>query len=408
MLDTYISGLAEPATRYGSSEKIAEIYNCKYLLILIYEPEISSYLPPAGYPQTLPFDETWTNLIKLTQTDKFYQGEITYPNKSTLQKVSALEGPNQSIVLLIGGSPDKKALEPLERLLPIVIKLFSEEKRADFAEVKAALAEKSAIKAEKLAKTIDMMRLSLKTALVTQETDKRAIKDLLNKKDEFMNIASHELKTPVTSLKAYLQLLSQDKTDKASQKSFLEKANIQVNKVTQLIDELLDVSKIQAGQLAFNFSEFDLGSLIKETCDELQLINEGFLFKFTDQLLRASIVADRERLKQVLVNLLSNAIKYSPGSKSATVSLEQSADSVKVEITDNGIGIDPDVAPHVFDRFFRAHKISSSFSGLGLGLYISKEIIARHLGEIGVRSLPNAGSTFWFTLPYKRDFFETN
>lgn len=228
-----------------------------------------------------------------------------------------------------------------------------------------------------------------------------ATKNLMHKKDEFMSIASHELKTPITTIKGSLQLaLRATKKDAPISNIFmlLDKANKQTVKLTALVDDLLDVTKIQAGKLQFTISSFSVNELIEECVDEIQPnLDRHQISVHTPK--DVVIQADRHRIEQVIINFLSNAIKYSPDGNEVIINTEVGAGYVKISVKDFGIGIPEAKKAYVFDRFFRVQEASLKFSGLGLGLYISSEIIQRHNGEIGLFSEENKGSEFWFKLP---------
>jgi len=220
------------------------------------------------------------------------------------------------------------------------------------------------------------------------------------RKDEFISVASHELKTPITSLSASIQILQKlVKTNPGSDKVplFVNKASNNLSKLTHLLDDLLNVTKIQQGQLALNINRFDLVDLIKDSCDHINPLNEyEFVFIGDQQLM---IYADYRRIDQVMVNLIGNAIKYSPQSKRIEITVFHDDETATVSVRDFGIGINPQKLPHLFDRYYRVDAFGHQFSGLGLGLYISAEIIARHNGKIGVDSAMGSGSNFWFNLP---------
>ena len=226
-------------------------------------------------------------------------------------------------------------------------------------------------------------------------------KELMQKKDEFMSIASHELKTPITSVKASLQVVKRlVSTNKslAPVSPFVEKASNQVNRLTGIINELLDVTKIQAGKLELAETEFLLNDLINECIESCLIDNQKHQVVVAGNK-TISIYADRNRIEQVICNLLTNAVKYSPANPQIIILVEELENQrAKVSVTDQGIGIPEDKIEEVFDRFFRVENTSQSFSGLGLGLYISSEIIKRHQGKIGVCSKLGEGSTFWFTV----------
>jgi signal transduction histidine kinase len=238
------------------------------------------------------------------------------------------------------------------------------------------------------------------------------LKELERQKDEFLAIASHELKTPVTSIKAYGQVLQsvfRRKGDAVAVEQ-LQKMDAQINKLTNLIADLLDVTKIQSGRLEFHKDYFDFNALVSEVVDELQLTTTKHHISL--QLAQSTqVCADKERIGQVLINLISNAIKYSPSADSGLglnrgkiiVRTALDSENITVSVQDFGVGIPPDKQGHVFEQFFRVNgPMQNTFPGLGLGLYISAEIVKREGGRIWVESVEGEGSTFYFTLPLTR------
>ncbi len=219
------------------------------------------------------------------------------------------------------------------------------------------------------------------------------------RKDEFISIASHEMKTPLTTAKAYLQLLelSVDNENESST-LYAKKASVAVNRLNELINELLDVSKIQNGKLAYNITTFNFDDLVNNTIENMLHSSPKHSIIKTG-LLQQEITGDKDRLQQVLINLLSNAIKYSPQAEKVFIDVQQEKGEIKVAIKDNGIGIPARHLEKIFDRYYRVEEHAIQFQGLGIGLYISYEIIQRHHGKLCVESEPGKGSTFYFTLP---------
>ncbi len=224
---------------------------------------------------------------------------------------------------------------------------------------------------------------------------------LEKQKDEFLAVASHELKTPVTSIKAYGEVLQahfiKEGNDKAAK--LLLKMDTQVTKLTRLIEDLLDVTKIQTGNISFTESEFNCDALIQEVVDEIQPASTRHSIN-TRLKTRILVVADKERFGQVLTNLLSNAIKYSPHANRIIVTSECIDGELVVHVRDFGLGIADEYQKKIFEQFYRVdEEVLKTFSGLGLGLYISQQIVSRMNGQMWVESKPGHGSVFSFSVP---------
>jgi len=236
-------------------------------------------------------------------------------------------------------------------------------------------------------------------------TDIDEQKQLQRQKDDFLAIASHELKTPVTSIKAYAQVLGAMLTKEGDLKKaeMVLRMDAQVNRLTNLIGDLLDVTKINTGRLQFNQSWFDFNQVIKETIEDLQHTTQKhtLAMDFTET---GKIYSDKDRISQVITNLVTNAIKYSPHSDKIIISTKLENNEAIVCVQDFGIGIPGDKADKVFEQFYRVSGDKQhTFPGLGLGLYISSEIIKREGGRMWVNSIEGKGSTFCFSLPVNQN-----
>lgn len=219
-------------------------------------------------------------------------------------------------------------------------------------------------------------------------------------KDEFLSIASHELKTPLTTIKGYIQLLEKyfQKIQDEKALRYIHQSDVYIDKLNQLISDLLDISRIQSGRMQLKLEETRLCTLIKKTVKALQYLSSRHKLHVTCDS-DPKLFADKERIEQVLTNLIANAIKYSPHAENIEIRLSKKGKYAQVSVKDYGIGISKSAQKRLFERFYRVDKTASTFSGLGIGLYISNEIIKRHQGKMWVESDEDAGSTFYFTLP---------
>ncbi|HEX6109320.1 MAG TPA: HAMP domain-containing sensor histidine kinase [Ktedonobacteraceae bacterium] len=227
-------------------------------------------------------------------------------------------------------------------------------------------------------------------------------RDLEQRKDEFISMAGHELKTPLTSLQGYTELLHMKFAQQGNQEAllYLSKMATQIDKLSKLIADLLDISKIQAGKVAFAEEAVDLDALVHEVVEHLQQTTSQHQISIEGRAQR-EIVGDKERLGQVLINLITNAIRYSPRAERIIVHLTHTPDTLTVSVQDFGIGIPKAHQVKVFERFYRVYSDQDrTYPGLGIGLYIAHQIIERHGGKMWVESVEGQGSTFSFSLPF--------
>ena len=235
---------------------------------------------------------------------------------------------------------------------------------------------------------------------IGSSTNVNEFKLLEAQKDTFLGIASHELKTPLTSLKIYAQVLERVLKKAGDEKNaeYAHKMDAQVTKLNSLIGDLLDVTKMTLGKMQLNEENFKFEDLAAEMVEELQLTAPQ---KITfEKKSGGMVIADKNRISQVMSNLISNAIKYSPDTKEIVVTTQLSENGVEFCVQDFGIGMPEDKKDKVFAQYYRVSgETQTTIPGLGLGLYISAEIIERSNGKIWVNSILGKGSTFCFSLP---------
>lgn len=236
-------------------------------------------------------------------------------------------------------------------------------------------------------------------SVISQDMTER--REMERRKDEFISIASHELRTPVTSVKVFTQLLLKmfRNFPNTPATKYLYKMDIQIDKLAGLVNDLLDVTRIQKGIIEFKQESVDLKSLTQEIVENMQTLSEKHKIILKGAL-KDSIRGDKDRLGQVIINFITNAIKYSPNADTIEVSMAQDGEHAIISVKDFGVGIPEEYSEKIFERFFRVYDDRErTYPGLGMGLFISSEIVKRHGGAIWVDSEVGKGSTFYMSLP---------
>lgn len=260
--------------------------------------------------------------------------------------------------------------------------------------------------------------LSPSSGVVAVLNDVTSQKQVEKLKDEFVSIVSHELRTPLTAIKGYTQHLTR-RIERRLRRTRLETShpNItdqpetldlrslaivqsQAEHLERIVNDLLDLSRVQWGRLNLSYNSFFLVDVLTDCVRSAQASAEQHSIYLDIQSLDTSVIADQARITQVIGNILDNAIKYSPHGGHITVRLEEFAGDYRISVIDEGIGINPEYLDHIFERFYRVrNKASRQYSGIGLGLYVTKAIVEGHGGHIEVSNNQGIGSTFSFTLP---------
>ena len=262
---------------------------------------------------------------------------------------------------------------------------------------------------------VDELRATIGRALERRQLRQRLVEleQLDRLKTQFLSMASHELRTPLTAVSGFMQIARRrmsrlsgatevpaawrEEAQKADET--LEMANRQSKKLARLIDELLDVSRLQQGRVEMRLAEVELADVVREVAERMRLLSKGHEIE-TKIEGTAPIVADRDRIEQVLENLVGNAIKYSPETGRIVMSLHATGANAVVSVRDEGIGIAPGEVEKIFGLFYRSpDPRADHVGGLGLGLYISREIVSRHHGRLWAERNVDAGTTFHVTLP---------
>ncbi len=311
-------------------------------------------------------------------------------------KVNTKETVGKTLYELGNGQWDIERLkELLIKILPTSNPVIDFEVEHDFPHIGKKLMLLNAYRIEFEGNYKDQILLAIEDITEKREIERR--------KDDFLSIASHELKTPLTTIKGFMQVLERLKPANASDKytQTLGKVALYVNRLDSLITDLLDVSRIRSGNIELHREPFDFDKMVEETVENLT--RSARLHKIA---IKGStglmVLGDESHIIQVLNNLISNAIKYSPDFHEVLVYVSKVSDYVKVAVKDGGVGISAEDQKNVFERFFRSGEIQKSFPGMGIGLYISEQIIKNHGGTIWVDSEKGKGSTFSFTIPIEQ------
>lgn len=280
----------------------------------------------------------------------------------------------------------------LTEILPTNNPVIDFEVEHDFPHIGRKLMILNAYRVEFEGQYKDRILLAIEDA-----TDRREIE---RRKDDFLSIASHELKTPLTTIKGLVQILQRFSGNHSAIKytETLDKVSVHVDRLNKLITDLLDTSKIQSGNIESHMEPNNLYDILRNAADNVLFLNNKFRLNIEGNN-DVMVNVDDSQVSQVFSNILSNAIKYSPSSKEIDVMITKVSDFAKVSVKDYGLGISQEDKLKIFDRFYRAGSTQKKYPGMGIGLYVSKKIINHHNGTLWVESELGKGSTFHFTLP---------
>ena len=321
--------------------------------------------------------------------------ELIFQNLEKEKRATELTIANKELIFQTK-EKGKRAAELI--LANIELDFQDEEKGKRAAELIIALKELGFQDEEKGKRAAELLIANREVQVQKQEKERRAAAEA--KKDEFFNMVSHEFKTPLTNIKAVNQLL-ENTTDKEDKNyPFITNAGLSIKRLEKLIENLLDVTKINSGQIDLNIAAFYFSDALTNSIANVQLISgkHGILLENS---ITTLYTGDQFRIEQVLINLLNNAIKYSPDADKVIIKAKIAAGHIIVQVQDFGIGIAKEDIDQLFQRFYRVSKTAMLYQGVGLGLYIASEIIKKHNGTFNIESEPDNGSTFSFSLPLK-------
>jgi signal transduction histidine kinase len=319
--------------------------------------------------------------------------ELIFQNEEKEKRAAELVIANKELIFQTK-EKGKRAAELI--LANIELDFQDEEKEKRAAELIIALKELGFQDEEKGKRAAELIIANRELLVQKLEKERRAVAEA--KKDEFFNMVSHEFKTPLTNIKAINQLLEKttSKTDKNY--PFILNANHSVKRLEKLIEDLLDVTKINSGQIDLNIAAFYFPDALTNSIANIQMISNKHEIRL-EKSVNILYTGDQFRIEQVLINLLTNAIKYSPDASQVLVTAELEAKHIVVKVQDFGVGIAKKDIDQLFQRFYRVSETAMLFQGVGLGLFIAAEIIKKHKGTFSIESEQGKGSSFYFRLP---------
>ena len=321
--------------------------------------------------------------------------ELKFQNKEKDKRANELIIANKEL-LFQNLEKEKRAAELIIANTELIFQNKEKEKRA--AELIVANNELLFQNGEKEKRANELIIANEELIFQNQEKEKRAEAEA--KKDEFFSMVSHELRTPLTNIKAINQVLEKTLNREDRSYPFIIKAGHSIKRLERLIADLLDVTKINSGDIDLNIAEFDFTDALSQSISSVQQISPKHQILLENSI-NINYTGDQFRIERVLINLLNNAIKYSPDATIIVVTARVESNEIVVSVEDFGIGIDKEDIDQLFKRFFRVGKTAMQYQGVGLGLYIASEIIKKHNGHFSIESEPGKGSTFCFRLPIK-------
>ena len=386
-----VSDLTRLSGRRESARELAEYLGVEDLFIFIVDPALGVMLPAPGFPQTLPGGRTWQNfLYECTKTGQ-HTAQLISPVRSETISAFGVAAEDGSILVLLGGSPVGELVSVVKQLLPLLAAAYQGERAAQNEASQARLAKTAAEQSRQLIKSLDEAR--------------RELHQTLQLRDQFLSIAAHELKTPLTSILGYTQiLLRRAQKEKLLGERDLQLVKIvinQANRMQKLMEDFFNQDRVQVGLFELEIAEMDLAVLVREAIEELQPSLDKHVVQYdSGGLLSLPLRGDRVRLHMVVQNLLQNAVKYSLKGGEVDIRIWQESGRACLSVRDSGIGVPTKEQARLFERFYRAsNAITHHLGGMGIGLFLTKKIINGHGGTIAVQSIEGQGSTFIVSLP---------
>lgn len=387
-----VARLAHRSARRSTGRRIARSIGADHLMIFVRDPEIDVLLPAIGFPQTLPRGREWPELLAAVRASG--HAELMLASPFTGEWVPAIGRgiTGGAVVVALGGATDRERMEELAAVMPVATSTFALERREAWLAQRAEREGDAAEQARRLA--ISLVAARREVELGAQQA--------IRAREEFLAIASHELRTPIAAIKLSLQSIERTLRSPSPSPSVLSgrlaSALREVDRLDRLSNKLLDVARITTGRMKLERENVDLLDVVRDAA--ARMVEDAARAGSELTVVRAHRAVgrwDRLRLSQVLVNLLSNAIAYGAG-RPIELSVEHLGQHVRLGVRDHGEGIPAELLPAIFHGLDHPGPRGRK-GGLGLGLLICRQIIEAHDGTIWAESPPGEGAVFWVELP---------
>ncbi len=404
--------LQAPETRAAGAAALAAFCGVRQALVFGKDDEVGLFLPAPGMPQTLREGLRWQAFLR--QCGEAGRASADLPDPQDGQDCAAFGmcgAPRRAALVFLGGRPADAMCEAIVALLPLLAAKLVAERAALAADGHAAAARESSRRAGALNAALDINRRELQGAyeavereLVSRREAERKLREADRRKDEFLAMLAHELRNPLAPISMAAQILKIDPHNPARLLQTCQIIDRQVTHMTRLLDDLLDVSRVTGGMVVLEQSLHDMRRIVEQAVEQARPLIKARSHHLAIEVAQMpmTVLGDATRLVQIVTNLLNNAAKYTPAGGAIALGLALRTGQVVLTVRDNGIGIEPDLLPHIFELFIQGERSSDrSQGGLGLGLALVSSLAQRHGGAVQARSAgAGYGSEFELSLPH--------
>ena len=389
-----VTTLCEPSRRAAVARQLAEHLGAGEVLLFARDPTLKILLPAPGMNQTVRGDRAWRHLIGTCPPEGRCEGEVELPIGTKCHALVLNHSGSAFVVL--GGTPHEDRVTEVERLMPMLGALLTAEQELMLSRDEAAAALDDVGRAHQLATALEAARADAAEL-------NREFREEHRRKDEFVAMLGHELRNPLAPLVTAIELVQFNGPDKPMPVNLLRIMERQVKQLSRLVEDLLDVSRVSRGHIELRRERVRLGEVLANAYEECRTLidSRGHRFEMRGAEGSCSVVADPSRLTQIFCNLLNNAAKYTDVGGQVAVTLECVGETAIVRVQDNGIGIDGEVLPHIFNLFTQASSaLGRAEGGLGIGLTLVRTLVELHGGTVTAYSEgAGQGVTMTVTLP---------